>query len=282
MASRSGILSILVLAALACAPAAGAASPARPVIIPLTPYLGVVPSLQASVNGKPGTFLFDTAGGTTAIDPAFASASGCKPWGQVTGFRMRGDRMDLERCDDLKVEASGVRLTAPTAGVLDLRKLLPKDAPPLAGSLALDAFAGRAVTIELARNRLILETPASLKARVRAAVEVPVRFSRDAGGLSLTPLAAVQTPQGRLWMELDTGSDGGAVVDRHGAAALGLDPDSKRGQDLSMTLAGGVAVKTRALVGDLIIDGNIGGPVLKTWTVTLDLARQRLWIAPAG
>lgn len=281
MALHSRIGSVLAWAALAGAPASGFAAEARPVVIPLTSYLGVLPSLEARINGREGRFLLDTAGGVSAVAPAFAAASGCKPWGQVTGFRMRGDRLDLPRCDDLKVEASGVRLAAPTAGVFDLSRLLPKDAPPLAGSLALDAFAGRIVTLELARNRLILETPSSLKARIRGAVEVPVRFSRDAGGLALTPLAAVQTPQGRLWMELDSGSDGGAVIGKHAAGVLGLDAASAHGQDLTMTLAGGVPVKTRALVSDLIIDGNIGGPVLKTWVITLDLAHERLWIAPA-
>jgi len=150
----------------------------------------------------------------------------------------------------------------------------------LDGSLALDAFAGRALTLDLSAGQLIVDTPASLAARTARAVEVPVRFDRSAQGLALTPLVAVETAKGRLWMELDCGSDGALIVGRHTAELLHLDPAAKGAQSLAATIAGGVALAGNARVEDLILDGNIGAPVLKRWIVTLDLARQRLWIAP--
>ena len=150
----------------------------------------------------------------------------------------------------------------------------------LDGSLALDAFAGRALTLDLSAGQLIVDTPASLAARTARAVEVPVRFDRSAQGLALTPLVAVETAKGRLWMELDCGSDGALIVGRHATELLHLDPAAKGAQSLAATIAGGVALAGNARVEDLILDGNIGAPVLKRWIVTLDLARQRLWIAP--
>ena len=256
--------------------------PESPVSIPLKPYLGVLWSFDGRVGGREGLFLLDTAGGLTVVTPAGAEAAGCRPWGQLTGFRMRGDRVDTPRCDAVGVTVQGTRLEVPTAGVFDIGKLLPAGAPPLAGSVALDAFAGRAVTLDLAHRRLIVETPESLAARTRGAVEVPVRFSREVGGLALTPLIPVNTAAGRAWMELDSGSDAAVIVDRHIAAPLGLDPDAKMPQPLEAKIAGAVALRGPALVQDLILDGNIGLPVLARWTVTLDLAYQRLWIAPAA
>lgn len=258
------------------------APPARPVAIPLEPYLGVLWSFQADVDGKPRRFLLDTAGGITVISQPFADSIGCKPWGRVTGFRMRGDRVDAPRCDDVGLTAAGLPLKAPTAGVIDFSTLLPKDAPPLDGSVALDAFAGRAVTLDLSGRRLIVETPDSLKARARQGVEVPVRFSREAMGLALTPFVAAPTAKGRIWLELDCGSTGALVIGKHVADLLGLDPAIQKGQSVEMTLVGGPKISGKVLVEDMILDGNIGVPALQQWVVTLDLAEERAWIAPAG
>jgi predicted aspartyl protease len=261
---------------------AGAAAAARSTVIPLSLYLGQFLSLDVSLHGRSERFLLDTGGGVSVVTPAFAARAGCKPWGQVTGFRMRGERLDLQRCDDLAFDISGLRLVSPTAGVWDLAGVFPKDAPPLAGSIALDALAGRAVTLDIAHRRLVVETPASLKARIRGATEVKVRLERDVQGLALTPLIAGETPTGRVWLTIDSGSDGQVIVNRPLAAALGLDAGHKGGQPLDMRLAGGVPVKTRALVQDLVIDGNIGAPVLRQWAVTIDLAHARMWLKPAA
>ena len=52
---------------------------------------------------------------------------------------------------------------------------------------------------------------------------------------------------------------------------------------MTLQMAGGPKAEGKALVAPtLIYDGNIGIPVLKGWVVTFDLARERLWIAPAS
>jgi hypothetical protein len=248
--------------------------------IPLVPYVGPQLAIQADVGGRPGLFLFDTGGGVTMLTPQAAEALGCTPWGQITGFRMRGDRIDALRCDRVAIGIGALRLTPPTVGVLDFTKLLPASAPRLDGMLALDALADRTITIDLAGRQLIVESAESLATRIQHSTEVVVRFSRDAAGLALSPMVAVETPRGRLWMEIDCGSDATVVVGKHAATALGLDSNVKGAQALTMALAGGVPVRTTATVRDLIMDGNIGVPVLESWVLTLDLARQRMWIAP--
>jgi hypothetical protein len=258
------------------------APPPKPITIPLEPYLGVLWSFQADVDGKPRRFLLDTAGGITVISQPFAQSIGCAPWGRVTGFRMRGDRVDLPRCDDVALKAAGAPLHVPTAGVIDFSTLLPKDAPPLDGSVALDAFSGRAVTLDLTGRRLIVETPDSLEVRARQGVEVPVRFSRDATGLALTPFVAAPTAKGQIWLELDCGSTGALVIGKHVADLLGLDPAIQKGQSVEMALVGGPRISGKVLVEDMILDGNIGVPALERWVVTLDLANERAWIAPSA
>nr|WP_295112770.1 hypothetical protein [uncultured Caulobacter sp.] len=263
------LLPFLVAGFVAATPAAAQ------VTLPLEPYLGVLWSFQAKDGGR---YLLDTAGGLTAITPATATKIGCQPWGRITGHRMRGDRVDLTRCDKVVIEAAGAKLAVATAGVFDFAKLLPPNAPTLEGSVALDAFAGQVVTLDLGGQALVVETPASLKARIKGAQEVPVRFARDAGGLALTPFVPVETPKGAVWMELDSGSNGAVVVAQHNAALFGMNPDSQERQPVVLSIQGGPKVQTQGLVMDLVIDGNIGAPLLKDWIVTLDLANTRAWI----
>lgn len=261
-----------------------AAARTRPTVIPLGMYLGVLPSLEVRFAGGEHTMLLDTGGGLTVVTPATAAAVGCHPWGRLTGFRMRGDRVDMGRCDRVTLTVAGLRVRVPEAGVWDFGKALPKNAPPLAGSIALDAFAHRAVTLDLAKRRFVIETRSSLAARLRRehAVAAPMRLEREVNGASLVPLLGIDTPKGRLWMEIDSGSDGEVIANRPLAHALGLDPQDRRPQPMSASIGGGLRLQAPARLTNLVIDGDIGEPVLRRWVITVDLAHGKLWLAPAA
>lgn len=260
-----------------------ALSQEKPTVIGLSPYLGVIWSIEADVAGKKKTFLFDTAGGISVITPETAAEIGCKPWGQLTGFRMRGDRIDLQRCENVVFKTGGAALSLSTVGVWDFGKVLPKNAPPVAGSIALDSLAGRTITLDLSHRTIIIETPASLKRRIAHAREVELRLGREVSGQAVTPFVSVRSAKGKLWMELDTGSDAELVVGRHNAELFGMKADSTVPQGFSGRLEGGVKLETdTARTMPLIIDGNIGAGTLEKWIVTLDLAKSKAWIAAAN
>jgi hypothetical protein len=233
------------------------------------------------VNGREGFFLFDTGGGVSVIRPEFAKASGCTPWGQVTGFRMTGERMDFPRCDDVTFDVAGRQLKAPIAGVFDIMALAPNASPRLDGSLALDIFAGQVVTLDVAARTLTIETPESLRARVRHATEIPARVVRDAEGVALSVDAGVPTPSGMAWMEMDSGNDGSFVIADHVAPLFHLQPGVKQPQSVALTLGGGIQVDGTARTGNLIMDGNLGEQFFPKWRVTFDLATNRVWVSPA-
>jgi hypothetical protein len=275
--------------ALMCALAATAgAAPARPraspvAVIPLEPYLDADHwAFRGKIGDAEGLFQLDTGGGLTVVTPAATRAVGCKPWGRFSGFRMRGDRLDLQRCERVSIDLGGITLQVPSAGVWDLSSVLPKGAPALSASVGLDAFAGRAVTLDLPHRQLIVESPESLRARTAAAHEVPVHFVHEVEGYGLDAMIGLDTADGRVWMTLDSGNDAPITVGRHIAALLGLDPDGKGPQHLAAPVAPGVSLEGTAIVRDLILDGNIGSPILSRWAVTLDLVRGRAWIAPAA
>jgi hypothetical protein len=227
-------------------------------------------------------FLFDTGGGITAVTPEAAKLIGCNPWGQMTGFRMGGERVDMKRCDNAHFKTGSLELTAPIAGVFDINAFAEGAATKLFGSLGLDVFAGRTITIRPAAHEIVVETPASQRERVRGAREITVRLVRDAEGVALSVNAAVSTPDGLAWMELDTGNSGSLAIGKHIAALLGLDPDGKGPQSVQMQLYGGVGVQGPARIGNFIMDGNIGAHFLNQWDLTLDLDSGKAWIRPAS
>lgn len=238
-------------------------------------------AVRVEVGGDPFRFGFDTGGGLTLISREVVEAAGCTPWGRVSGYQMFGHRLDTPRCDSVAIDIGAHRVTAPVALVLPPTDVEAKDTD-LQGSLALDAFEGRAITLDLAGGHLVVESAASLAERVHGMKPLPVRFAREAGGRSLVVLTAVPTAKGTLWMELDSGNGGTMLVSRPYAALLGLDSAATGMQHGAFDLAAGIRVESdRFLTPDMIIDGNLGMPFLRHWIVTLDLAHERGWIAPA-
>ncbi len=286
MPLRYSLALIGCLTGFLAAPAAGARAadpgPAAPLVIPMIDLPGGAIGLHATIAGHDGLFLFDTGAGVTLLTPATASISGCRPWGQVTGFRATGERLDLQRCDDVRLRIGGRDFPVPTASVLDIQRLMPPRTPALAGVLALDAFVGQVITIRRMAHQLVVETAASLPPRIAGATQVQTRMVRDAEGLALTMNAAVQTPAGRAWMELDTGNAGPIMVDTHVAQALGLSAAQRTGQTADFKLAGGIPVQGQARVSSLIMDGDIGAAVLGGWDLTFDLAGGRVWFRPSA
>ena len=259
----------------------GAAAAQGPeAVLKLEPYRRGV-AIRVEAGGKPGLFTFDTAGGITSVSPDFARAAGCKPWGQLVGFQMTGNRLAEPRCDAFAFTSGSVKLVAPVAGVLDITPYLAKDAKPVDGALALDVFAGRTITIDFAAGELVLETADSARERVRGARELPIHLSREVGGLALTPLVDVPTKQGVLRFELDSGNGGTLLVSKPYAALFGLKADAEGPQPGSIPIADGVVATGLVFTPDMTIDGNLGMPFLKDWAITLDLAEGRMWLKPS-
>lgn len=267
----------VLLGSLAAAPVPDAGE-----AVPLRMYQGKQFTIEALVAGKARTFLFDTGEGLTMIGPDLARALACEPWGNITAFRMLGERLDTKRCDNISFGIGAGRYLAPSVIVYDLGEIAGRDAPPLDGAIGLDLFAGRTITIDLRRGRVILETPGSLGRRLRGAVEVPLRLVRgDAGGLDVN--LGVTTPRGLAWMELDTGNAGPTIFASQAMAPLlGLNAGSREPQDVTIRL-GTAELRTRARVfPGMIMDGNIGMQLVRDRAVTLDLKNGRAWLAPAG
>lgn len=269
----------MTLSVLACAGTAGANPKAQ--IIPLHKEAGDALSVEGSIKGQHGTFLFDSGWGLSAVTPGMADRIGCHPWGQVTGFRAIGERITMAQCQPATVMLGNRAFPLPTLAVVDVQHFMSPGSPTYAGGIGLDAFAGRVVTLRSLAEKIVLETPATLKVRIAHARAIPIRLVRDVEGAALTVNAGIQTPRGMLWMEMDTGNTGPTLVGRHAAALVGLNSGDEDVQELTMPLVPGVVVHGRVRVRDLIMDGDIGRDFLNQWDLTLDLAHEKGWLTPA-
>lgn len=257
-------------------------APAPEQVFKLEPYRKSF-GLHGSINGVPGFFAFDSAGGITLLSPGYAARVGCKSWGRIVGFQMMGDRLETPRCDGLTAVLDGNTVPIPVANVLDVAPLFAKDATPIEGSIALDLFDGKAVTLDFPGHRLIVESPTSLAARVRGLEPLPMAITREAQGRALAVNLVVPTARGPLRMELDSGNGGTLLVSKPYAALFGLDPDAKQPQDGDFEVAPGLRAKGMSFTPDMILDGNLGMPFLRDKVVTMDLKEQKLWIViPSG
>ncbi|MGH8446507.1 MAG: aspartyl protease family protein [Solimonas sp.] len=277
------LIPLLLALALGWSSHTQAAEAAPRAILKLEPYANIL-SVRASVNGHAGRFLLDTGGGLTVLSPGFAGKAGCKPWGRLVGHTMMANRIDMQRCDGLSFDLAGLAVKKATVGILDLGPMLGPGAEPVDGLIALDLFAEQAITFDAGAGQLIVESPASLRARTARAQELPVRFTREMQGLTLSASVELRVADGPLYFEIDTGNGGVAVlVAKPYAALFGLDPEAKGGQHLSRRIAPGIDIETdAALAPDIILDGNLGLPVLRNWIVTLDLHGGRLWLSPGS
>jgi len=267
-------------ALLVCAPAF--AQHAKPELeYKLEPYRKTI-ALHANVAGKDGFFSFDTGGGISLLTPAFAGKTGLAPWGRLTAVTMTGKRIDTEQVNDVPVVIGNRSYRVGTMGVYDVAGLFDKNnALPIDGSLGLDVFEGKVITIDFPEWRLVVESPESLKERLAAgAIEVPLRVAREMQGRSLSVSVGVPSARGLVWMELDSGNGGTMLVAKPYASLFGLDAQRQGFQPGRLEIAKGLtAASDNFIAADIAIEGNIGMPFLKTAVLTLDLANGRGWIA---
>lgn len=251
----------------------------KPQVIKLQRFRKALWKVHVTVKGKPGDFLLDTGGGNTLLTDAFAKGIDCKFWGRTTGYNMFGKRNDGPHCDNVQILADDVALTPVNIGTIDFGDQFPGDKSP-DGLLSLDAFDGKAFTLDQRAGTLTIETPKSLAKRTKVATELPFRVSRECSARCLSVFLGVPTAEGMTWLILDSGAGGVSLISKDHAKLFGLDPNKKE-QQLKFDAAPGVPIDSPVVLADMIMDGNLGQPFMSRYVITFDLAQGRLWLTKA-
>jgi predicted aspartyl protease len=275
---RGIIVTIAIVIGLASLPAfAAAKSTEKPQVIKLDRFRKALWKVHLTVKGKPGDFLLDTGGGVTLLTEEFSQGLDCKYWGRTTGYNMFGKKSEGPHCDNVQITAGAVALTPVSIGKIDFGNQFPGDKTP-DGLLALDAFDGKAITLDQKAGTLTIETPKSLAARIKGAKELPVRLVRDCSGRCLNAFIGIPTREGMTWLILDSGAGGVSLISKDHATIFGLDANRKE-QQLKFEAAPGVPIDSPVMLADMIMDGNLGQPFMSRYVITFDLAHGRMWFA---
>ena len=267
------LAAILVISFLS---AAGNAA-GRPQVIKLERFRKALWKVHVTVNGKPGDFLLDTGGGVTLLSEDFSKGVDCKFWGRTTGYNMFGKRSDGPHCDNVQIKAGDVAMTPVNVGKIDFGDQFAGDTKP-DGLLSLDAFDGKAITLDQSAATLTIETSSSLVRRTKGMKELPFRMARECSARCLSVFVGVPTREGMTWLILDSGAGGVSLISKDHAKYFGLDLERKE-QRLTYEVAPGFPIDSPVLVTDMIMDGNLGQPFMKQYIMTFDLLNGRLWIA---
>ncbi len=233
--------------------------------------------LQATVGGHRGTFLFDSGSGISSVSPEFAALIGCQPWGQITGFRMSGERIDMQRCNHLTFDFGNKSLQAQAVGVFDVSKYLPAEMGHVDGTIALDLFADQVFTLSYGRHSLQLLNDRDISRR-DPKLRMPVHIVRGAEAFALSVDLPVQTTAGTAWFEMDSGNTSPFVIVNAPLAALFQLPADAKRAPIKVALGDGSTFEGEARVRKLILDGNLGVSFLATHDVTIDAPHAAAWV----
>jgi len=256
------------------------AAPVAPVTIPFARGPGHLRTITVRVGADSANYLFDTGGGITVISPQDSAALGCTPGGQGFGVRLTGEVLAGRTCANVTLGVGPFQVTG-DAGVMDLARLLGPRAPAVRGMISLSAFDGRALTLDLAHERMIVETPASLATRVSHMTPVPMRLATGEHGGQLAVYVGLRAKNGAmLWFEWDSENNASTLVSPQALALLGGDSTSRM-TDLPVTLAPGVHVVIPMMTkANMIHDGVLSAAFMERAVWTVDLAHGRLWVGP--
>jgi hypothetical protein len=244
--------------------------------IQLHPYAGTaLRTIEVTVNGHTTPFLFDTGGGLTLINLDHLTKSDRSPFGRVFGYRADGEKVSLQRYGPVRLDFGGYK-TEGEVGVFDLTALLGKGAPPVGGLVGMSSFEGRALTCEMASDRLTVESPSSLERRIRGMHELNVRYVKGAGG-DVVPFIEARAKTGTIWLEVDSGNNGPVFLAPHAIEQLGIQIPKSGKAELELDVIGLGPISVTVAPRDMIYDGELNPQFLRQLRLTFDLASGRAW-----
>ena len=254
--------------------------------------------IDARVNDRTLRVMLDT-GGVNILTPATAEAMGLKADGsfQARGTGEKTESFGLTRVQEVQVGGATVR--DQMFYVLPFRDLEKVEGVPLYGLLGFEVFKRFVVRIDYTGRQVTLTLPDAFKAPAGATVVpftfdemtpqvegkldgIPGKFTIDTGSrasLSVSrPFAEKHRLSEKPGKKIEAlagwgvGGGGRGLVTRAGLLELG---DVRVPAPVSS-----IALQQRGSLTDPYLAGNVGGGILRRFTVTFDYGRQKIYFEP--
>jgi hypothetical protein len=253
---------------------------------------------DGTIDGKKARFLVDT-GGSNVLTPAAARKFGIKGEGDLPGRGGGEESVKAQLAHVGEVTLGGASLAKPVFVILDLGALTSVEGVEFDGLVGFEMFRRFGATIDYAGHVLTLADPAKFAPPAGATV-VPFELS------DTTPLVAGTLDGEAIRVSIDTGSRASLSMHSPFVRAHGLvaryhaAPDAVVGWGVGGPSRGRPArfgtlelgdQEIRGIAGDLYVgdkgafsnpdmSGNLGGGVLRRFTVAFDYGAKRMYLAP--
>ena len=253
---------------------------------------------NGSIDGKPARFLVDT-GGANLLTPASAKKFGIAGEGKLGGRGVGDEQVDVAFGHANEVRLGNAVLARPVFVIMDLGDLWKVEGVDCDGLVGYEMFRRFGTTIDYANHALTVSEPSKFAPPAGASVVpfelddripiveasldgLPVRISVDTGSRASLSMHSPFVREHDLVARYHAAPD--AVV---GWGAGG--PTRGRPARFGTLTLGGHAIGSVA--GDLYtgtkgsfanpdLSGNLGGGVLKRFTVAFDYDAKRMYLAP--
>jgi aspartyl protease/PDZ domain-containing protein len=253
---------------------------------------------DGTIDGRKARFLVDT-GGSNVLTPAAAEKFGIKGEGDLPGRGVGDEAVKAQLAHVGEVTLGGASLAKPVFVILDLGPLTSVEGVDFDGLVGFEMFRRFGVTIDYAGRVLTLAEPSKFVPPAGATV-VPFELS------DTTPLIAGTLDGAPIRVSVDTGSRASlsmhspfvrehGLVERYHAApeavvGWGVGGPSrgrparfgalKLGDREISGVAGDLYVGDKGAFSNPDMSGNLGGGVLKRFTVAFDYSAKRMYLAP--
>lgn len=273
-----------------------AAAPNPLSVVPVGLGSGQFHTIPVRINGSALTVaVLDTGIGLALVSKALCDRVACVINGEFTGQRMSGQSITLPLTTLTSLDIGGVVRRDVPAAVVDIEGFFPE--PQIEAFVGLPFFEELPFTIDAEGGRLVLESPETLAEREAAGTSVPVRLDRQGPALDIFVPISIGGVQAEVL--IDTGSRS-VILDMRYAEDLHIDLSaesvrSHEGHDETgqsyqrfYTTLDEVAFEAAphqarqgfdVMFQEIIHDGLVGKEFLSSFTLTYDLARERIIVA---
>ncbi len=252
--------------------------------IVLEQYFRSLKSVKVEINDNLYHFLFDSGAGITMISPEIAEELHKPVYGNYVGFRMSGEKVEMQLCDSVDITLNGMDFFHPYVAVFDMMSLLPKELERIDGMISLQTFENNEITVDLENNKLIVETEESFTQKIKNMSEIPSHFANGQSGLELNIFVGITAKTHLWWFLFDTGNIAKTKISKNIAQEWDFSLKENEITEIgnyTFDIAG-ESITVPTIIDDIIYDGALSYDFIQQSIYAISFIDKKIWIEKQG